>query len=108
MPIHTRQNANKTLLQLTKERDKLAKDVMAERRKSEGAARGGAGGGGSGGDAGGVSVAEVETLKAALDGLTRERDSYKQALRTVESGGKKDAQELIQSLIEVGSTDYSY
>ena len=107
MPIHTRQNANKTLLQLTKERDKLAKDVMAERRKSEGAA-GGTGGGGSGGDAGGVSVAEVETLKAALDGLTRERDSYKQALRTVESGGKKDAQELIQSLIEVGSTDYSY
>ena len=73
---------------------------MVERRKSEGMS-GGTGGGG-GGDTGGGSVAEVESLKAALDGLTRERDSYKQALRTVESGGKKDAQELIQSLIEVG------
>lgn len=32
--------------------------------------------------------------------MERERDTYKAALRTFESGGKKDAQRIIESLIE--------
>lgn len=48
-----------------------------------------------------TSVAdEISRLTSRISDLERERDTYKAALRTFESGGKKDAQRIIESLIE--------